>query len=114
MHGVVDLLMRLRRDEEAEVLIEQAGFSDVRLERYRLRSVFWPSTSSGGHGGRPNSRRDGSYFVRPRKAVIASRASSEPNRRALRAAISSACASIRCTRSRASSALVSRRPWGCA
>jgi hypothetical protein len=40
VHGVVDLLMRLRRDEEAEVLIEQAGFSDVRLERYRLRSVF--------------------------------------------------------------------------
>ena len=54
------------------------------------------------------------FFFRFRKAVIASRASSEPKSRALSAAISSAWASMRATRSRASRALVSRSPWGCA
>ena len=55
------------------------------------------------------------FFLRFRKAIIASRASSEPNSRALTAP---PCrrpgSSMRATRSRPSSALVSRSPCGCA
>ena len=51
------------------------------------------------------------YFFRFRNAVIASRASSLANSRALSVAISSPWASIRATRSRLRIAFDSRRPW---
>lgn len=50
------------------------------------------------------------YFLRERKASMASRAASEAKSRALRAATSPPSSSMRASRSRASSALVSRRP----
>ena len=77
--------------------------------RVRLRARL--GVAAGARPERALRRATSSWF---RNAVIASRASSEPNSRALSAAISSAWASMRATRSRASSALVSRSPWGCA